>query len=426
MPSTTLYSEGLASRTSERSTLPFDIRTLMVTVALVGIGLISIYSATYDSPSSSFFTSQLIFAAAGLAGMIVIAFLPREVIQVSSVPMYLLGLLGLILVLVIGQTINGQKNWINLGFFSLQPSEIAKIGTLLMAAQFVSREGRDLRTLRDLFTLCGIVLLPIALITLEKDTGSMLVYSAMLLGIAFWAGADLFLVFCFVAPIVVGGAALFVPLYGYLPVGIALAIVLGVMFLFRRRLLATAFGIIPSIVAGFGTQFVVQHLPSHMQQRINVFLNPSMDPRGTGYHVMQSLMAVGSGGWTGKGFLNGTLTHLGYIPEQWTDFIYSVPTEEFGFVGGVIVLLLMMTLIWFALDTARSLRSKFESTVCFGIAMILFYHTTINIGMAIGVVPVMGIPLPFLSKGGSSLLLNMMMVGLLLNFYRFRSDLRRV
>jgi rod shape determining protein RodA len=136
-------------------------------------------------------------------------------------------------------------------------------------------------------------------------------------------------------------------------------------------------------------------------------------------------MAVGSGGLTGKGFLQGTQTQLRYIPEQWTDFIFCVPTEEFGFIGGALVLVMLAALVWLAIDTASHLRSKFESTICFGIATIFLYHTVINIGMAIGLVPVMGIPLPFLSKGGSSLLLNMSMVGLLLNFYRFRTDHRR-
>jgi rod shape determining protein RodA len=173
------------------------------------------------------------------------------------------------------------------------------------------------------------------------------------------------------------------------------------------------------------TSIVYDKLPLHIQNRISTFLDPTLDPRGAGYHVIQSLMAVGSGGFTGKGFLKGTMTHLGYIPEQWTDFIFSVPTEEFGFVGGVLVIVLMGGLIWLAVDTASHLRDRFSSTICFGIAAILFYHTAINIGMAVGLVPVMGIPLPFLSKGGSSLLLNMTAVGLLLNFYRYRTDQRR-
>jgi rod shape determining protein RodA len=415
------YYIGNSASASESSSIRFDFRTFLVTVSLVAIGLISIYSATYEAGAASLFTSQFVFALGGLVAMIAVAFIPERWISLSVVPLYAVGLVLLLAVLFIGQTTNGQMNWINLGAFSLQPSELAKLGTLLLAAQFVSREGRDLKNWRDLGILAGIVMLPVALIFFEHDTGSMTVYIALLVGIALWAGADLFFLFSIAAPIVVVIASLF----GIVPMLIALGVVLGVMLLFRRSVLVTLFGLSLSVIAGSSTSIILPTLPIHIQNRMATFLDPAHDPQGTGYHVIQSLMAVGSGGLTGKGFLQGTMTHLGYIPEQWTDFIYSVPTEEFGFFGGVLVLALMAGLIWFAVDTASHLRDRFASTICFGIAAILLYHTTINIGMAVGLVPVMGIPLPFLSKGGSSLLLNMSMVGLLLNFYRYRTDMRR-
>jgi rod shape determining protein RodA len=207
---------------------------------------------------------------------------------------------------------------------------------------------------------------------------------------------------------------------------VALAVVAACMLLFRRSVMVTLLGFSVSLIIGFSTGFVYQHvmLP-HQQKRIQTFLNPNLDPQGAGYHVLQSMLAVGSGGLTGKGFLKGTQTQLRYIPEQWTDFIFCVPTEEFGFLGGMLVIVLQIALVYFAIDTASHLRNKYESTICFGVAAIFLYHTTINVGMAIGLVPVMGIPLPFLSKGGSSLVLNMGMVGLLLNFYRYRTDVRR-
>lgn len=406
---------------ASQGTLRFDFRTLLVTVALVAIGLISIYSATYEAGAATFFSQQLIFAIGGLFTMVAIAFIPERWITLSVYPLYALGLILLVAVLVIGSVINGQRNWINLGFFSLQPSELAKLGTLLFASHFVSREGRDLKNWRDLATLVAVVMAPVVLIYFEHDTGSMTVYLAMLLGIALWAGADLFLLFSLVAPIAVAVASLF----GMTPMLIALGAVLVSMILFRRSILVTILGFSLSLVAGLSTSIVYEHLPNHIQNRISTFLDPTLDPRGAGYHVIQSLMAVGSGGFAGKGFLNGTMTRLGYIPEQWTDFIFSVPTEEFGFIGGVLVIALMGGLIYLAVSTASHLRDRFSSTICFGIATILFYHTTINVGMAVGLVPVMGIPLPFLSKGGSSLLLNMSAVGLLLNFYRYRTDLRR-
>jgi rod shape determining protein RodA len=407
--------------TASSSSIRFDFRTLLVTVGLVAVGLISIYSATYEAGASAIFKSQLIFALAGLAAMIGMAFVPERWIRLATYPLYGIGMLLLVAVLVIGTAKYGQKNWIILGPISIQPSELAKFSTLMLAALFVSREGKDLANWRDLGTLIGIIALPLPLIMLEPDAGSATVYCAMLLGVALWAGADLFLLFAIVAPAGVALASLFGQVYLYVALG-----VVGVsMFLFRRSIWVTLLGFGLSLVMGISTPIVYDHMPQHMQRRIQVFLHPDLDPRGAGYHVIQSLLAVGSGGLSGKGFLKGTQTQLRYIPEQWTDFIFCVPTEEFGFFGGMLVLVLLGALIWFAIDTASHLRNKFESTICFGIATVFLYHTAINVGMAIGLVPVMGIPLPFLSKGGSSLLLNMSMVGLLLNFYRFRTDHRR-
>jgi rod shape determining protein RodA len=388
----------------------------------VAIGLISVYSATYEAGASATFRNQLIFAIGGLVSMIGIAFLPERWIRLAPYPLYGVGLLGLLAVLVFGTVTKGARNWINFGAFSLQPSELAKFSTLLLAAMFVSREGRDLRNWRDLGILVVIVIAPVLLIMKEPDFGSATVYMVMLLAIALWAGADLFLLFAIATPPIVAIAAF----YGTTQMYIALGVVLLSMILFRRSIWVTILGFSLSLGAGFGAGYAFNHLMQPYQQlRIQTFLDPSRDPKGAGYHVIQSMLAVGSGGLTGKGFLRGTQTQLRYIPEQWTDFIFCVPTEEFGFFGGLLVLVLEIALIWFAVDTASHLRDKFESTICFGIAAIFLYHMLINIGMAVGLVPVMGIPLPFMSKGGSSLLLNMSMVGLLLNFYRYRSDVRR-
>ncbi len=415
------------SADSQSGGFRFDFRTFLVTMALVGIGLISVYSATYDSGASAIFQSQLMYAIAGLVVMLSVAFAPDRWLRLSSIPLYALGMLLLMAVLAIGTERYGQKNWIIIGSFSLQPSELMKIGTLMFSALFISREGKSLTYWRDLGTLIAIVIIPVGLIMAGKDTGSATVYMVMLMAIAFWGGADLFLLFSLVAPAIIGLVALLGSISGYgnIPLYVGLAALLGAMLLFRRRMLPTmlAFGL--SLAVGLSTPIIYDHLPPHMQNRLATFLNPELDPQGAGYHVIQSMLAVGGGGLSGKGFLQGTQTQLRYIPEQWTDFIFCVPTEEFGFLGGVLVIGLLVLLIWLAVDTANHLRSRFESTICFGIAAVIFYHMTINIGMAIGLVPVMGIPLPFLSKGGSSLLLNMFMIGLLLNFYRSRTDVRR-
>jgi rod shape determining protein RodA len=418
--STTFYDD--AFETGGSRSIPFDFRTFTVTIGLVAIGLISIYSATNGAGQSAHFTSQLVYAVGGLFVMVAIAFAPERWVRLSAFPLYGFGLLLLVAVLVIGKVKYGAKSWIVLGPLVFQPSEVTKLGTMLMAATFVAREGKEVSNWRDLGTLLGIIFLPIGLIMLEPDFGSSTVYVMLLLGMALWAGADLFLLFAIVCPAFVGIAAFFGPT----PMYITLGVVLLAMLLFRRSVLVTLLGFGLSVAIGFSTGYVYDHvLKPHQQKRIQSFLDPNLDPKGAGYHVIQSMLAVGSGGLTGKGFLNGTQTQLKYIPEQWTDFIFCVPTEEFGFLGGMLVLTLLIALIYFAIDTASHLRTKIESSICFGIATIFLYHTVINVGMAIGLVPVMGIPLPFLSKGGSSLLLNMSMVGLLLNFYRYRTDVRR-
>ena len=161
-------------------------------------------------------------------------------------------------------------------------------------------------------------------------------------------------------------------------------------------------------------------MDSYKQQRLVTLFEPEQNPRGSGYHVIQSMLAVGSGGVTGKGFLQGTQTQLRYIPEQWTDFIFCVPTEEFGFVGGVLVIALLASVILRGVNIAGIVRTRFASVVAIGFASMILFHTVVNIGMAIGLFPVMGIPLPFLSAGGTSLIMNLAMVGALMNFYKTR------
>jgi rod shape determining protein RodA len=189
--------------------------------------------------------------------------------------------------------------------------------------------------------------------------------------------------------------------------------------LFRRGTAVTVLVIMLNAGIGYAMPWVVKNaLKPHHRSRVEILLDANKDPRGQGYNVVQSTMAVGSGGLLGKGFQQGTQTQLRYIPKQWTDFIYCVPTEEFGFVGGTLVIALLVGLSLRVVKVAALLRSKFESTMAIGIASLWFYHGAVNIGMAIGLLPVIGIPLPFMSAGGTSLLLNLAMVGMVLGFYR--------
>jgi rod shape determining protein RodA len=392
----------------------FDWSTFLITLLLVTFGLLSIYSATYDAGMSSRFTQQLIYAILGFSAVIVIMFIPERWLFDISYVFYLFVILLLLAVLIFGHEVNGTKGWLNLGFIRIQPSEFAKLATLLALARFLSSKGVDIRNLRDLLITLAIVLLPAALIFKQPDHGTATVLGALLVGILFWSGFDLLILFSVISiPLIVIasliGTAAFVTSISIF------SIIAGLM---RKPLIKTAVLIAVVIGIGYSGHLVVNKLEPYQQKRIQTFLNPGADPRGSGYNVIQSILAVGSGGLTGSGFMEGSQTQLKYIPAQWTDFIFSVPAEEFGFIGGAMVIILLILFLIRAVNIAAETSSSFYSLLAFGTATIIFYHVIINIGMAIGLMPVMGIPLPFLSSGGSALVVNLAMVGLLMNSFR--------
>lgn len=396
----------------------FDWNTFLLTVSLVALGLISIYSATFDAGMDGYFFKQVLFAGIGTVAMIGLMFVPERWLGLVSYSIYGITLLMLVAVIIVGHEVYGSKSWLIIGPVSLQPSELAKVGTLLALARYISRPNVDLRTLRDVGIALLHIAVPVALIMQEPDFGSATVFVMMLIGVALWSGADLMLLYALIVPPIVA----LISFFGEVPMIIAIVVSSLVALGFRRGIVITVAVILLNVAAGFSPTVMYKVMKPHQRSRIEVFLDPNKDPRGRGYHVIQSTMAVGSGGLFGKGFLQGTQTQLRYIPKQWTDFIYCVPTEEFGFLGGITVLGLLLGLSWRCIRVAEIVRTKFASCIAAGIASIWAYHTTINIGMAIGVMPVMGIPLPFLSAGGSSLVVNMAMVGLLLNFYRNRRE----
>ncbi len=398
----------------------FDWSTFLITILITAAGLISIYSAThiyaaqYESGLSPSFLKQVVSAGLGLGIMVAIMFLPLRWLKMNSMIFYAVSIGMLILVLFIGDEVSGTKGWLNLGFITIQPSEIAKIATIMMLAFHLSRKGVDVRNIRDLFITVGIVILPVVLIAMQPDIGSATVFLALLMGVLLWAGFDNFILYVLASLPVI----LIMSLLGDSYLIISIVALSAIALIFRRRIAVTTAGIIIFLTVGFGSPVLINSLEPHQKARIETFLNPNTDPRGKGYNVIQSKLAVGSGGLTGKGYLQGTQTQLRYIPKQWTDFIFSVPTEEFGFVGGVSVILLLAALMLRSVKIGFESDEAYSGLVAAGIASVWFYHTLINVGMAVGIMPVMGIPLPFMSAGGTFLLVNMVMVGLLLNFYR--------
>ena len=394
----------------------FDVSTLVFVLLLTIGGFFAIYSAT-SAALNDRFSQQLYFGAIGVIILIIMALVPVRWFSVAAYPMYVLSIGLLIYVLFKGEVVYNQKNWIALpGSLHFQPSEIAKLGTIMALGKFLSGDRKMTRTF-DFAVACVIVILPIALILLEPDPGSAMIYIGMLFIILLWSGTDLFFLLTIVGAAVVAVLSLF----GKIPMLVSVfSIGASLFFFFRKNLIITAAAFLILIGASFSADFIYNHMHPYQRERIDLLLNPEMDPLGGGYNIIQTKMAIGSGGLTGKGYLQGTQTQLKFVPKQWTDFIMSVPAEEFGFIGAVVILLLYIFLIYRSLAIASSVRSKFSSVVAIGITGIWFLHVLVNVGMTIGLFPVVGIPLPFMSYGGSALITNMLMAGILMNLYRNR------
>jgi rod shape determining protein RodA len=321
---------------------------------------------------------------------------------------------------VAGTVVNGAKAWLYLGPIGLQTGEIAKVGTVLMVARFLSmnqaREGKPLYLLTGL----ALLLLPAAIILLQNDTGTALVFVALVPVLLFWSGTvPLAWLALLMAPAVAGYLSI-VDLT--LAVGFGLAFSVGMLIFSRSKALA-ALGFVASVcvavAAWFGLNRVLQ---PHQVDRIVAFADPEAFRETAGFHVIQAKAAIGSGGLFGKGFTNGTQTQLAYIPENSTDFIFCVIGEEFGFVGALVVLTLFGLLVVRMAGLGASSGFAFPRLFVAGATGIFLVHILVNVGMTVGLVPVIGIPLPFLSYGGSALLANTAMVAIALNLHARRDE----
>ena len=396
----------------------FDFRAFLICLALVIIGLLSIYSATFDINNAVNYYRQAVWATIGLIVMLIMAFVPIRTVQRLSIPFYILTLIVLVIVLIVGSSIKGSKSWFSFGGLGGQPSEFAKIATVLAFAAYLSKINISISQIKHFIIALIIFIAPMFLILLQPDLGTSIVFFATLLPLLYWAGASNFILIAIIVPIIVALGALL----GTIQFLIAAALGATLLYIFRENRFAAviAFGI--TLAIGLSVQIVYERLPMYQQKRISTFLSPEADLLGAGYNVIQSKIAIGSGGFLGKGYLKGTQTQLNYIPEQWTDFIFCVPGEEFGFLGASVVLLLFAALLLHGIRVASISKNKFGSLATIGFTGILAIHVIVNIGMSMGLMPVIGIPLPFLSYGGSALVANMMMVGLIMNFYSNRKQ----
>jgi len=363
----------------------FDVILMLLMLSIIALGTVSVYSASFDPAStrgSSFAWRQAMWGGFGvIAALGMVTFDYRKLERYAYVA-YVAGLAMLVAVPLVGSMTNGSRRWLDFGPFSLQPSEMMKLALIVVLARYFHRKMRPegLR-LRELAIPVLLTLPPVGLILAQPDLGT--------------AG-----VFCFVAASMVVLAGPSTRTYG---------IILG-----------AALSVLPAL------PFVMSHMKPYQVKRLETFLNPELDPLGAGYHVIQSKIAIGSGGLSGKGFLHGTQNQLKFLPEQHTDFIFSVFSEEWGFIGAIALISLYLALMLRGLVVVGRAKERFGALLAFGVLANIFWQAVINLGMTTGLLPVVGITLPFFSYGGSSLVTLMAGLGLVINVNMRRFSPERI
>lgn len=397
----------------------FDVTLYLSVVALIIIGVFAIYSSTQSNPSTmDYYLKQMTFGIIGLVMVVVVSYIPPRYLSGLTYYAYALALVLLVLVLLFGKTINGNKSWFYIGGFGIQPSEFAKVATVLAMANFFYKGEEDNPKIKflDILKALTFVLVPAVLIKLENDTGTTLVILSFVIPMFFWAGVSPFLLYAVVTPI-------FAAILAFIDINYFIVYIIVVsisLFFFKRHWIPSVSIFFLNILSGLSVSFMFSKLQPYQQNRIKAVFDPASDPLGSGYNVIQSKIAIGSGGFYGKGFMQGSQTQLRFIPEQWTDFIFCVIGEEFGLLGASVVIILFLIVIFRLLNNAYYSKNRFLSIACVGFAALFFFHMFINIGMTIGIAPVIGIPLPFVSNGVSSLLSFLLMVGVAMNAYRHK------
>ena len=393
----------------------YDYITLGLILVLITIGCFAIFSATSSATSeeNGFFARQLMWCILGVLVMIGMSLISLKLINRLVYWFNIFTLFLLFLVLFVGKVGQGAERWLIVGPVHVQPSELAKLATILAVSKYLSDKYTDVNKFKYFAIAVGLILLPFILIARQPDLGTALIFLALIIPLLYWAGLNWFHIFTILMPLLI--MILSFNFWAFMILMISIALVLAYS---RRKPIVLVAVFLLNIGVGIATPYLWNQLRPYQQQRILTFVNPEKDPKGAGYQIIQSQVAIGSGGIWGKGYLQGSQTHLRFLPAQHTDFIFSVIGEEFGFIGASLILLVFLLLILRFIHIAAVIRGQLESLTIIGILTVIFFHTVINIGMTIGMAPVTGLPLPFLSYGGSSLVVNMMMVGVVLNISR--------
>jgi len=397
-------------RVREKISGNIDWLTVTIYIILVTMGWLSIFTASAGEEVTNLFDistrygKQLMWIGFTAILALTILVIDAKFFSAFSFFFYFGMLLILIGVLFFGSTVAGSKSWFKIGGFAIQPAEFAKFATALAMAKYLDTLNIDLRQLKTKLLSITILIAPSLLILLQNDTGSALVYFSFIIVLFREGFSGLILIVGLIMTTLFIVTLIFSELY-VIAALIALAIFIILFFKSLRRFWKSILVILVlSSSFVFSVNYAFENvLEPHQKKRINVLLGIEQDLRGAGYNVNQSKIAIGSGGITGKGFRNGVLTRYNFVPEQSTDFIFCTIGEEWGFAGATVVVLLYLTLLIRIVFLAERQRSKFSRIYGYGVVSILFFHFAINIGMTIGLAPVVGIPLPFFSYGGSSL-----------------------
>ncbi|TMQ50711.1 MAG: rod shape-determining protein RodA [Candidatus Eisenbacteria bacterium] len=396
---------------------PFDVPLAIAALGLVVIGLFTVFSATsIPGAHQGLWVRQLWWAAAAVGAAWLVAAVPYRVYDSLAYPTYGISLALLVLVLVMGSSAYGAKRWLDLGPLKFQPSELAKIATVLVLARRFDDPKLKLDKFRHWFPALVIVLVPFALVLKEPDLGTSLSFPIILLAMFFWAGMPVGHLLLGLTPVF--NVVLFFATGSLWWFAGLLAVLLGAV---RPRLAMVVAALVLNGAVAYAMPHVWNGLADYQKRRIQTFLDPGNDPYGAGYQIIQSRIAIGSGGAVGKGFLKGTQKALAFLPMRHTDFIYSVVGEEFGLLGTLTVVLLYAWLLMRGLRLALLSRG-FASLMAIGLVTALFYHIMVNMLMTIGWAPVTGLPLPLISYGGTALIVNGIEIGLLQNVALRRKD----
>jgi len=420
-----------------------DYTLVLAVVAAVAIGILMIYSAGFDpidKVNNGLYRKQILWFIFGFILMVGMTIINYQALGDYSLQIYITLIIILIITTIFGTPVRNTRAWLNFGVFSIQPSEFMKLGLVVILAKYLEIRERDISHLRELVVPTLLTFVPVLIILKQPDFGTAVIFIPILLTMLFVGGAD---VSHLISIVLIAAIAIVLPmlltyrewvgaegsnfLLDFFQDTGLLLIVSGVLlfvtvvtftlhFFSVKKFLRKIY--IPGAIISMGlmASVMIQNLfKVYQKRRILVFLNPDLDPQGSGYNIIQSKIAIGSGGFFGKGFLKGSQSQLGFLPEKTSDFIFSVVAEEWGFVGAVLLLALFGFIVLRGIQTAFEAKDKFGALLASGITTIFFSHNLINIGMVVGIMPVTGLPLTFISYGGSNLMMSMISIGILLN-----------